>query len=138
MKHKIPRYIDYEAKIFGPASFKQFAFLLAGMITIGFLWLIIEGFFTFLVFASLVAGISGGLAFGKINGQPVVTMIGKYITFKISGEKRYFWKKKDIMPKTIKRKQIKEKEDKVEDKNKIPIKQRSGRLDKMSKKIETS
>ncbi|MGM0439267.1 MAG: PrgI family protein [Patescibacteria group bacterium] len=137
MRYKIPRYIDYEAKIFGPASFKQFLFLLAGMITIGFLWLIIDNLFIFFLTAALVGGIFGGLAFGKINGQPIVSMLGKFIAFKISGEKRYFWKKKDLAPKTIKRREIKE-EETDQDNTRLPTKQKKGKLDKMSKKIETS
>ena len=136
MKYKIPRYIDYEAKIFGPANFKQFLFLLAGMIAIGFLWLIIDNFFIFIIASILVGGIFGGLAFGKINGQPIVVMIGKFITFKISGRKVYFWQKKDLMPRTLK--STKKKKEKEEDKFKIKTKQEKGRLDKLSKKIETS
>ena len=135
MRYKIPRYIDYEAKIFGPANFKQFLFLLAGMITIGFLWLVIESFFLFAMLAMLVGGITGGLAFGKINGQPIVTMIGKFIMFKISGKKAYFWEKKDLMPKTIQKKEVKKKK---EEGFKISTKQKKSRLDKISKKIETS
>ena len=136
MRYKIPRYIDYEAKIFGPASFKQFIFLLAGMITIAFLWLITDSFFLFLFLAMIVASLSGGLAFGKINGQPIVTMLGKFIVFKVSGKKRYFWKKKELAPKTIKRKAVEEKE--PEEKEGLPTKQKQGKLEKMSQKIETS
>lgn len=137
MRYKIPRYIDYEAKIFGPASFKQFLFLLAGMITIGFLWLVTDSLFVFFLLALIVAGISGTLAFGKINGQPIITMLGKFIAFKVSGKKTYFWKKKDLTPKTIKRKEISEKKEE-ESGAKINTTQKKGRLDKMSKKIETS
>lgn len=136
MRYKIPRYIDYEAKIFGPASFKQFIFLLAGMITIGFLWLITDSFFLFLFLAMIIAAVTGTLAFGKINGKPIVTMLGKFIVFKISGKKRYFWKKKELAPKTIKRKAV-QKED-SEKEEKIPTKQKQGKLEKMSQKIEIS
>lgn len=137
MQYKIPRYIDYQGKIFGPASFKQFLFLLAGMIIIGILWLIVDSLFFFLLLALLVGGITIALAFGKINGQPLVIMIGRYILFTVSGSKTYFWEKKDIPPKAIKRKEISD-DDKEESKKGLPTTQRKGRLEKMAKKIETS
>ncbi len=136
MRFKIPRYIDYEAKIFGPASFKQFLFLLAGMILVGFVYLIVDSFFIFFILAMIIGSITGALAFGKINGQPLITMIGKYISFTLSGSKTYFWKKKELHPKTIKRKEIEEKEEENDD-NILPTTQRRGKLDKISKKIET-
>ncbi len=136
MRYKIPRYIDYEARIFGPASFKQFLFLLAGMITVGFLWLLTDSLFIFFFLTLIVSGISLTLAFGKINGQPIVTMIGKFIAFKTTGKKTYFWKKKDLAPKPIMRKE-EEEEVKPEGRS-LPTKQKRGKLDKMSKKIETS
>lgn len=137
MRYKIPRYIDYKAKIFGPANFKQFLFLLAGMILIGFLWLITDNLFIFFLLALIVGGITAALAFGKINGQPLIKMIGKYITFTVSGSKTYFWKKKDLPPKTIKRKEVSD-DDKKDSKKGLPTTQRKGRLEKMAKKIETS
>ncbi len=136
MKYKIPRYIDYKAKIFGPANFVQFLYFLAGMILIGFLWLIIENFLLFVAVSILIAGISGTLAFGKINGQPIPKMIGKYIVFQISGSKKYIWKKKELAPKVIKRKEKKKKEE--ENENELPMSKKRGRLDKISKKIEIS
>ncbi len=136
MRFKIPRYIDYEAKIFGPASFKQFLFLLAGMMVIGFLWLITERLFTFLLFSIIVTVITGGLAFGKINGRPVLTMIGKYISFTFSGSKTYFWKKKEIPPKIIQKEKKENK--KNDDDKKLPTSRKKGGLDEVSKKIEIS
>ncbi len=136
MRYKIPRYIDYEARIFGPANFKQFIFLLGGMITIGLLWVITDTLFVFFLLSFIVAAITIALAFGKINGQPMIIMIGKFISFRLSGSKTYFWKKKEIQPKVIQRKEIQEEKD--SDQREVPISKGRGKLDHISKKIETS
>ncbi len=135
MRFKIPRYIDYEIRIFGPANFKQFLFILAGMIVIGFLYLIIDGTFAFMLAAFIVTSVTLALAFGKIQGQSLLTMIQKYLTFRFSGSKTYLWKKKNISHQAIrpdKKEEVKEEEDPG-----YKTVKKKGRLDKMSKKIET-
>ncbi len=136
MKFKIPRYIDYEAKIFGPASFKQFLVLLGGMATIGFLFVVIESFLGFVFSAMVIGGLVLTITFGKIDEQPLVSLIGKYITFRLSGTKTYFWEKKEVYPKAIKMKEMKDVDDEKE--TKYEVSRKTGRLDKMSKNIELS
>lgn len=136
MQYKIPRYIDYQAKIFGPANFKQFVFLLVGMITIGFIWLLIDNLFVFFFLALLIGAITITLAFGKVAGQPVVTMLSKFINFRLSGPKTYFWKKKEIQPRVIQRKELEDQKEKEEDG--ISLSKGRSKLDSISKKIETS
>lgn len=135
MRYKIPRYIDYEAKILGPANFHQFIIIFIGMLFIGLLYLIIESLFIFLSISLIIAITIGVFTFGKINGQPFPKMISKYITFNFSGSKTYLWKKKDLAPKMIKRKKEEKKEEEVEE-SPFSSKQKKGRLENISKKLE--
>ncbi len=135
MRYKIPRYIDYEAKIFGPASFKQFMSMFVGLIVVGIFWLIIDNFFLFVLVALIIFAIFGGFSFGTINGLPLPTMISKYISFSLSGSKTYFWEKKEFSVQKITKK---EPEPKTDIKKELPTTYKRGNLDKMSKDIETS
>jgi len=137
MKYKIPRYIDYEAKIFGPANFKQFLAIFFGMGVIGFLYLLIESFLVFVLVSLVVGTIILVLSFGKIDERPLILLIGKYLNFRSSGAKTYFWEKKEFSPEAIKMKEVEEKKG-DEDGKKVSLSQKKGKLNQMSKKIETS
>lgn len=99
MQFKVPQFIDVEDKLFGPLTFKQFAYLVggAGMVFVIYkllpLWI---GVFLMLPIVAL----SLALAFYKINNQPFIYYLQASIAYATSG-KLYIWKqrlnkKKDV------------------------------------------
>ncbi|MFZ3073807.1 MAG: PrgI family protein [Minisyncoccales bacterium] len=101
MNFVLPQFIDMEAKIVGPLTLKQFAFVGGG------------GALSFIIYFSLgkaslpfaialiaiIMGVSCGLAFAKVNGIDLLTMIRHYIAFAMSPQ-IYLWKN-FAMPKQI-------------------------------------
>lgn len=65
----IPQFIDVEDKIIGPITTRQFIILLFCAILIFICYKIFD-FSAFVVFGLLIFGISGTIAFAKINGRP--------------------------------------------------------------------
>ena len=65
----VPQFIDVEDKIIGPITTRQFIILLFGAILIFICYKIFD-FSAFIVFGLLIFGISGTIAFAKINGRP--------------------------------------------------------------------
>jgi len=106
-QYPIPQFIEQESKIAFFISFRQFFYLIAAGIVCFFLYWILPGilFFmaSFIVFAATLV-----LAFGKVNGMPIINYIMGGIGFSLGG-KDYTWKKKESpYPfKAIQRTQIK-------------------------------
>lgn len=74
MQFQVPQFIDIEDKIFGPLTLKQFLYL-CGAGAVSFLL-----FFTLTVpvwigFSVVLMGFAAGLAFIRINGQPLSKML---------------------------------------------------------------
>ena len=92
MQFKVPQFLDIEDKIFGPFTFREFAYLAGGA---GLCYVIFK--FMGLLFGAIpiliIAGFSGALIFYRPNNKPFVYMIEsgfKYFT----QNKLYIWKKK--------------------------------------------
>lgn len=96
MQFKVPQFIDVEDKLFGPFTFKQFAYLIggAGMIFVVYkilpLWI---GIF----FILPIAALSALLVFYKINNKPFIYYLQAAINYFISS-KLYIWKQRLIKP----------------------------------------
>jgi hypothetical protein len=92
MQFKVPQFIDIEDKIFGPFTFRQFAFLIGGggMVYVLYkalpLWI---GIFLILP----VAGLTICLVFVKINSKPFLYYVEAFFNYIISG-KLYIWKQR--------------------------------------------
>ncbi len=65
----VPQFIDVEDKIFGPITTRQFVIMLVGFLIIAATYKLFD-FSLFVAFGLLVLGISGIIAFLKINGRP--------------------------------------------------------------------
>lgn len=65
----VPQFIDVEDKIIGPVTTRQFIILLFGAMLIFICYKIFD-FSAFITFGLLILGISGMIAFVKINGRP--------------------------------------------------------------------
>jgi hypothetical protein len=91
MEHIVPQFIEQEAKIAGPLTFKQLVYLCSGgAITI------FSYFFLPFIYAIMIAifamGIAIALAFVKINKTSLPVFIKNFVLF-LFQPKVYFWKK---------------------------------------------
>lgn len=92
MQFKVPQFIDVEDKLFGPFTFRQFAYLVggAGIIFVVYkllpLWI---GIFIILP----VAALSAALTFYKINNKPFIYYLQAGINYALSN-KLYVWKQR--------------------------------------------
>ena len=93
MQFKVPQFIDIEDKVFGPLTFKQFAYL-AGGVGLGYLalrWLpIIIGIFL----GPVLIGFGLALAFFKYNDKPFIHLVESFIKF-YSRSRLYLWHKEN-------------------------------------------
>ena len=88
---QVPQFIDVEDKIFGPLTWKQFAYLLVGgLIT----WLTYKVFpkVVFMLIGMPIGGFALALAFYKPNNRPFILMVRNALKF-FSGPRLYLWKK---------------------------------------------
>lgn len=96
MQFKVPQFIDIEDKLFGPFTFRQFAYLVGGggMIFVVYrllpLWIGI-----FLIIP--IAGLTALLTFYKINNKPFIYYLQAAINYAISS-KLYIWKQRLVKP----------------------------------------
>jgi hypothetical protein len=101
MQFKVPQFIDIEDKVFGPLTFKQFAYLAGGA---GFAYLSVRFFpwFIAIVLAPAFIGFALALAFFKYNDKPFIFTVESFIKYYLRS-RLYLWKaqpKKDPTPPT--------------------------------------
>ncbi len=92
MQFQVPQFIEYEAKIVGPLTFKQFMFFAIAGAFLFVLYFMVP-LSMFLIIAVLVGGGTFFLVFWKVNGRPLLTVLKNYLIFTASN-KLYLWKKK--------------------------------------------
>jgi len=92
MQFKVPQFLDIEDKIFGPLTFRQFAYLsgAAGMCFVLYRLLgVVFGAIPILI----VAGLSLALTFYRPNNKPFINMLEAGFKYLV-GEKLYIWKRR--------------------------------------------
>ena len=91
MKYSVPQFIDVEDKIFGPFTFRQFAYLVGGG---GICYLLIKLLPTFvaLIPVVIVGGLAASLAFLRMNGKPLINILESGFNYLIK-KKLYLWHK---------------------------------------------
>ena len=106
-QYPIPQFIESESKIASFLSFRQFFYLVGAGIICFFVYFLLPRTLFYLV-AALVFAAAATLAFGTVNGSPIIETILGSIGFSMGG-KNYTWSKKESpYPfKPIKRTQIK-------------------------------
>lgn len=92
MQFKVPQFIDVEDKLFGPLTFKQFAYLAGGGGIIFVIYTIMPLWMGIIPMA-LVAILSLALAFYKINNQPFIYYLQASISYFLKS-KLYIWKQR--------------------------------------------
>lgn len=91
MQFKVPQFLEIEDKIFGPFTFRQFAYLAGGA---GFCFVIYKlvGLLLGLIPILIVAGFSLMLTFYRPNDKPFIDMIEASLKY-FTQSKLYIWKK---------------------------------------------
>lgn len=98
MEYIVPQFIEREAKIVGPFTFKQFIFIgIAGGISI-FIYFTVKSLTLFLISAIVLMGGALALAFFKRGGFTLPKLIQNFFVF-LAKPKIYLWGKKTIPPK---------------------------------------
>ncbi len=92
-QYPIPQFIESESKIAFFISFRQFFYLVGAGILSFFLYYLLPKPVFYIVSVILFI-ISAILAFGTINGTPILNVILGSIGFSMGG-KNYTWKKKE-------------------------------------------
>jgi hypothetical protein len=137
MRYKVPRHVDYKAKILGPATFSQLVYVgIAGFIIL-LLYFIMKGSPFFTPIAVVLGGGGVALAFVQVSGQPLPEYIKKMVLFNTSS-REYIWEKKitpveEAFPRRMKMVTEEEKEEKKEG----PKSKKRGSLGDIASKIET-
>ena len=93
MQFEVPQFIEIEDKIFGPLTFKQFAYL-AGGAGLSFIFYTLIPFPFSVLFVIPIAVLSLALAFYKVHGKPFVAVLESAIRFTLSN-RLYVWKRKE-------------------------------------------
>jgi len=133
MRFTVPQFIEHEAKIVGPLTFKQFIFIgMAG--AVGFILYFTAPFYIFLIACLILGGGAVALAFLKIGGRSLPTILGNSLKFLIS-PKLYIWQKREFKIEVFKKE---EKIKKVEEKaDELPLKiAKDSRLKKLRTEVE--
>ncbi|OIO46631.1 MAG: hypothetical protein AUJ31_01265 [Parcubacteria group bacterium CG1_02_39_15] len=132
MRFTVPQFIEHEAKIVGPLTFKQFMFIaVAGAVC--FVLYFTVPFSVFLSGCLIAGGISVAFAFLKIGGRSLPIIFGNFLKFSVS-PKIFLWRKKET-PIQVFKKEAAVKED--ENKDELPLKiAEKSQLKKLRTQIE--
>jgi len=118
MRFQVPQFIEVEALIFGPFSFRQFVYLVGGAgISYLLFQLIPYPFIAFILIAPVI-GFSFALAFYKFNGRPFISTLEAAFRYFKRGRK-YLWKKSE--PKNQQSAEKKEMKEGYQERTYVPI-----------------
>jgi len=92
-QYPIPQFIESEGKIAFFISFRQFFYLVGAGVLCFILYFILPRMLFYIVAPVIFIG-SAILAFGMVNGAPIINIILGSIGFSLGG-KNYTWKKKE-------------------------------------------
>ena len=91
MQYKVPQFIDIEDKVFGPLTFKQFAYLAGGA---GFVYLSLKilPLLIGLVVAPVFVALALALAFYRYNEKPFIHLMESFAKYYLRS-RLYLWHK---------------------------------------------
>jgi hypothetical protein len=135
-EYQVPQFIEREARIVGPLTFRQFLFMGGAGAVVFLLYFTLAGsnFLLFLLISIILVGGGGVFAFLRPGGRSFFETILNFFTFLFTS-KVYLWKKKQVSPKFI---QLGEKPKKIKMEEKaVPKIIEKSRLKDLSSQIET-
>ncbi len=109
MAYVVPQFIERETRIAGPLTFKQLTFVVTAAGISVLLYFLKLPLFLVIISAIILMGSGLALAFWRIEGFPLPTVIKNFFVF-LSRSKLYLWKKKVIPPKIAQKKELPKKE----------------------------
>ena len=136
MQFTVPQFIEQEAKILGPLTFKQTLYLVGTGAVIFFLYFSLAkvNFFAFILVTVFLVGLALAFAFLKIGGYSFSILLKNCLSF-FASSKVYLWERKIAPPKIIQKKEKPKKE--VIEEPTLKIVEKS-HLRKLSTYIETA
>lgn len=135
MEFPVPQFIEMEAKIVGPLTWRQFLFVGGAGALIFIFWVLIKNFLLFLIISIILFIIALALAFLTIAGQPLPTFLKNFFAYSVSS-KIYLWQKKKIPPKITYEKRVEIGKEELIKASRLKIGE-GGRLRDLSIQIET-
>ena len=134
MRFTLPQFIEHEAKIIGPFTFKQFVYVgLAGAVC--FIVYFLGPFYLFVISCIVLGSTAMAFAFIKIGGRPLHTILANFLGFTIA-PKMYIWRKKEKQITVFKKEKVKKKDEEEEEDLPLKIAGKS-QLKKLRTQIET-
>lgn len=131
MQFVVPKFIEHEAKIAGPLTFRQLIYLgVAGGISFFLYFVLALPLLPSIIVAIFLFGIASALAFLKIEGRSLPVILKDFLFF-FASPKLYLWYKKELPTRFIK----KEKGKKEKENSKLTIS--GGKLNQLSTQLET-
>jgi hypothetical protein len=132
MRFTVPQFIEHEVKIVGPLTFKQFIFFFVAGAVCFILYFVLPRS-VFLIVCLLLGGGAITLAFLRIEGRPLPTILGNFLKFTIS-PKMFIWRKAESPIMVFKKEEAKKEEAKEEE---LPLKiAEKSQLKKIKTQIE--
>jgi hypothetical protein len=91
MRYQVPQFIEFDSKVIGPLTLKQFIYILGG---VGGTYIIykIFGIFPGIILMLILWALSGSLAFVRINNKSFVDVLAAGFSY-VTKSKLYIWKK---------------------------------------------
>ncbi len=89
MQFKVPQFIDIEDKVFGPLTFKQFAYL-AGGAGLAYLGMKFLPVLLALIVVPAIIALAFALAFLKYNSKPFIHVLESFLKF-YGRSRLYLW-----------------------------------------------
>ena len=132
MRFTVPQFIEHEAKIVGPLTFRQFSFVGVAA-AICFILYYAVPFSVFLAACFILSGGAVALAFLKIGGRSLSTVFSNFLKFSVS-TRIFIWRKAEMPIMVFKKVEIK-KEEEAEDELPLKIAGKS-QLNKLKTQIE--
>jgi len=89
-----PQFIEREAKVIGPLTFRRAAYLGVPLAMIFFLWFVLgaDNFLAFIVISIILEGIGAALAFIKLEGKSIPAVMMNALLF-FARPRTYVWKR---------------------------------------------
>ncbi|MCK4454337.1 PrgI family protein [Candidatus Parcubacteria bacterium] len=135
MQFTVPKFIEREAKIIGPLTFKQFLIIgIAGGISL-LLYFVLPRAQLIIVVIFLIGG-ALVLIFVKIQGRSILVLLKDSFMF-FSSPKLYIWERKKLPPKFLKLKKEKKLKPKEKKERASGIVITGGKLREVSTQLET-
>ncbi len=136
MEFTTPQFIEKEPKIAGPFTFKQLAFVgTAGIIFIFIFFVFKPPIILSIIIVLILGGVSFALAFYKVGGSSLPTIIKSIFFFSLK-PRVYLWKKKPMSSVISRKEEVEEEPTPVEEKSKMRTEGES-RLKQISSRLET-